>query len=167
MSDSLQLRKATEADIKTLFYWVNDKTVRENSLDSHTISFDEHTAWFNQVMADPNKIQYILVMNGEPIGQIRLSVNKNEAEVGYSISKSARGRGYGKEIIRLIINQVKTDYPHITKLIAKVKPSNVASYYCFYKNGFEEIYQQLEYDLRKNKMFELDESTKIPPGGTG
>lgn len=156
MNDSLLLRKATEADIEILFCWANDKTVRENSFDSHTISFDEHTAWFNQMMSDPKKVQYIMVMNGEPIGQIRLSISKDEAEISYSISKSARGCGYGREIIRLAIKQVKTDYPHIVKLIGKVKPSNAASYYCFSKNGFEETYRQLEFDLTKSGNVELE-----------
>lgn len=158
MNNSLRLRKATETDIETLFCWANDKTARENAFDSHTISFDEHTAWFNRMMADPNEIQYMLVMNDESIGQIRLSIKKNEAEVDYSISKSVRGCGYGKEIIRLVIKQVKIDYPYIEKLIARVKPSNVASYYCFYKNGFEETYQQLEYDLRKSESTELEQT---------
>lgn len=167
MNDSLLLRKATEADIEILFHWANDKTVRENSFNSHAIGFEEHTVWFNRMMSDPNEVQYILVMNDEPIGQIRLSINKDEAEIGYSISKSVRGCGYGKEIIRLVIKQVKTDYPYVLKLIAKVKPSNVASYYCFYKNGFEEIYQQLEYDLSKKVNLELDRPVKIPPRGTG
>ena len=150
MNDSLQLRKATTADIGILFCWANDKIVRENSFDSHTISFDEHTVWFNQMMSDPKKVQYILLMNGEPIGQIRLSISKDEAEISYSISKSVRGCGYGKKIIQLAIGQVKTDYPYVVKLIAKVKPSNAASYYCFSKNGFEETYRQLEYDLSKS-----------------
>ena len=159
MSDSLQLRKATEADIEILFRWANDKAVRENSFDPHTISFDEHIAWFNRMMSDPNKAQYILVMNGEPIGQIQLSINGAEAEAGYSISEAVRGCGYGRELIRLAIKQVKTDYPSVVKLIGKVKPSNVASYYCFLKNGFEETYRQLEYDLSRsgNVEFELSD----------
>lgn len=157
MNDLLRLRKATDADIETLFCWVNDETVRENSFDSHSISFDEHTAWFNRMISDPNEVQYILVMNDEPIGQIRLSINEAEAEVTYSISKSVRGCGYGKEIIRLVIKQVKMDYPYVAKLIAKVKPSNVALYYHFYKNGFEETYRQLEYDLSKSENTEHEQ----------
>lgn len=155
MNDVLLLRKATEADIEILFRWVNDKLVRENSFDSHTISFDEHVAWFNRMASDPNKVQYILVLNDKPIGQIRLSINGDEAEISYSISKSVRGRGYGKEIIRLAIKQVKADYPSVVKLIGKVKPSNAASYCCFLKNGFEETYQQLEYDFSKSGNAEL------------
>lgn len=151
MNDSLRLRKATEGDIEILFSWANDETVRENSFDSRAISFDEHTAWFNRIMSDPNEVQYILTMSSEPIGQIRLSIHEAEAEVDYSISKSVRGCGYGKEIIRLVIKQVKIDYPYVLKLIAKVKPSNAASDYCFYKNGFEETYRQLEYDLSKSE----------------
>lgn len=161
MNDSLRLRKATEADIETLFHWANEKSVRENSFDSHVITFDEHTAWFHRLMSDPNKAQYILLLNDEPIGQIRLHIDGDEAEISYSISKAVRGCGYGKELIRLIIKQVKIDYPYVAKLIAKVKPSNAASYYCFNKNGFEEIYQQLEYDLSKSGNAESENNRLV------
>lgn len=161
MNDSLRLRKATEADIETLFFWANDKTVRENSFNSQTVNFDEHTAWFHQMMSDPSKVQYILIMNGEPIGQIRLSINEKDAEIGYSISKSFRGLGYGKEIIKLIIKQVKDDYPHVAKLIAKVKPSNVASHYCFDQNNFEETYHQFEFDLSKSGTDESENNHPV------
>ena len=41
-------------------------------------------------------------------------------------------------MIRLIKQKVKDEFPYVSKLIAKVKPSNAASIYCFENNQFEE-----------------------------
>lgn len=141
------LRKATEKDVGILYEWVNDKETRQNSFDTHIITYEEHLNWFNKMMGDSEQIQYILMDNNIPCGQIRLSIMEDMAEISYSISAKYRGIGYGKEIIRLIKERVRMDYPKINKLVAKVKPSNVASLCCFEKNGFEKKYLQLEFDL--------------------
>lgn len=83
----------------------------------------------------------------EAIGQIRLTIEDAVAEIDYSISKAARGHGYGRQIIELIKKQVTENYPHVEKLIGKVKPFNDASYKCFTKNGFEEKYRLLEHNM--------------------
>ena len=159
---TLYLRRAQLSDMDLLYSWANEEEVRMNAFNTKKIPYEDHINWFNRMMADPNEVQYILVRDGEPIGQIRLSINGDEAEIGYSIAKSVRGCGYGKEVIRLVIKQVKTDFPYVVKLIGKVKPSNVASYYCFSKNGFEETYRQLEYDLSKGENVEFE---KLCSGG--
>lgn len=153
---SLYLRNALPEDVRLLFKWANDEATRANAFTSRRISYEEHLAWFDNVMNNPNEVQYILMLSGideekeEPIGQIRLSIssgNCKNAEIEYSISKAKRGKGYGKAIISLIKDKVMEEYPFVEKLIAKVKPSNVASFYCFTKNGFVEKFQQLECDI--------------------
>lgn len=149
-SDMLHLRKATQSDRDLLFDWVNDEEVRKNAFHSHRITYEEHITWFNRIMNDPNQVQYILMLNEKPVGQIRLTIEDSAAEIDYSISNAARGCGFGGAIINLVKEQVKKDYPLIRKLTGKVKTSNAASYRCFIKNDFEETYRQLEYVL-KNK----------------
>lgn len=143
----LYLRRAKPSDIDILFEWVNDAEVRTNSFCTAAIRYEEHIAWFTEMMNHPNQVQYILMSDDKPIGQIRLSINDNTAEITYSISKYNRGCGYGGSIIQLVKQQVLEDYPEVTKLIGKVKPTNSASLYCFIKNGFQEKYRQLEFDL--------------------
>lgn len=145
----LYLRKAMLSDVDILFEWVNDNAARQNAFNSHIITYEEHSAWFERLMNNPNQSQYIM-MNGDlPIGQIRLTFSGYEAEIDYSISNSVRGHGYGRMIIGLIIRQVEQDYPFIEKLIGKVKTSNIVSYKCFVKNEFVETYKQLEYELKR------------------
>lgn len=154
MDTALYLRKAQISDINILYDWVNDSEVRKNAFNSKLISYQEHVAWFYRMMADPNQMQYILVLGDDPVGQIRLMVNGDEAEIDYSISKTARGCGYGKDIIRLVKEATIADYPLVKRLVGKVKPTNVVSYRCFEKNGFKEKYQQLEYDFNLQENLE-------------
>lgn len=148
MNDDLYLRNATSSDFSLLYDWVNDGIARENAFNSHIVSLDEHSMWFEKVMKDNNQVQCILMKGDKPIGQIRLCIDGFAAEIDYSISKDERGNGYGTEIIRLIIEKVNNEYPSIKKLIGKVKPSNIASLQCFTKSGFEETYRQFEYTVR-------------------
>ena len=158
---ALYLRKATPADVDILYEWVNDTDVRESAFNSGHIAYEDHLLWFNKMIKDSGEAQYIFMSDDKPIGQIRLSINDTEAEIDYSISKFVRGYGYGKEIIRLLMQKTIEDFPTVKKLIGKVKPSNVASYYCFEKNGFKEKYQQLEFDLTTDKQA----SEQIVSGG--
>ncbi len=145
---SIYLRKATMSDADILYEWVNDKTVRQNAFDTHTISYEEHTAWFGRMMSDPEEMQYILMHGDIPIGQARITINDNTAEIDYSISPQERGNGYGMIIIEMLKKQVEEDFPNICKLIGKVKPSNEASCSCFLRNSFDEKYKLFEYVIR-------------------
>ncbi len=144
-NDMFYLRKVTPTDIDILFEWVNEKEVRQNAFDTHVITYEEHMAWFNRMINDTNQMQYILMLSDKPVGQVRLTIKGTEAEIDYSISKSVRGCGYGGQVICLIKEKLKEDYPFIQKLIGRVKSENIASYRCFIKNEFEETYKQLEY----------------------
>lgn len=149
IDEKLYLRKATEDDIAILYKWVNDKDTRQNAFDTHIITYGEHAAWYKKMMEDPEQIQYILMREEKPVGQVRLTIENQEADIDYSIFNTERGRGYGKIIIRLIAEKVLEDFPMVKKLIGRVKPSNTASYRCFIENGFEEVYRQLELEIKK------------------
>lgn len=149
----LYLRKATEKDVDILFKWANDEVVRKNSFCTEKIKYEDHLAWFDKLLKDSNRMQFILEQNDEGqinlIGQIRISLEEdgNQAEIGYSVDSSYRGMGYGKQMLRMAAAELQRDYPDINRLIAKVKPNNVASYKAFIDTGFEEVFQQLELKL--------------------
>lgn len=131
------LRKAIQEDIDLLYRWANDPVVRENSFNVEPIPYETHRNWFNRIMKDENTAQFIMMDEETPVGQIRLSIDEDTAEIGYSIDPGFRGRGYGRTIIQLINEKVKTEYPGIKKLVAKVKPANIASKDIFEKEGYE------------------------------
>lgn len=151
----LHLRKATKDDVELIFNWANDEVVRKNSFSTEKIEYEEHVKWFENLLQDENRVQLILERalgdKIESIGQIRLNMDNENclAEVGYSIASEFRGMGYGKQMLCLAGRYIEDEYPHIKKLIARVKPNNVASIKAFENVGFKNIYSELECDVDK------------------
>lgn len=143
MSDSdreniIFLRHADPQDMELLYRWVNDPETRRNSFTQHEISREEHEEWFAGMMRDPNRIQYILMDGDVSVGQIRIDIMDEVAQISYSIAPNERGKGFGQRIIGLAKNEIKKEYPFVRTLEAAVKPQNAASISCFESNGFIE-----------------------------
>ncbi len=143
------LRKATTDDMDILYQWANDTETRRNSFNQHVISREEHEAWFAGMMSDPNRIQYILTDGDISVGQLRIDISKDVAEISYSIAPNERGKGYGHRIIDRAKQEIESEYPFIKILKASVKPNNIASISCFENNGFAENHRTYVYDCHQ------------------
>ena len=131
------LREATMQDMDLIYKWANDPVVRINSFNSDPIQYDTHVKWYNRVMSDESVLQYILMDDDTPIGQIRLNIDGSEAEIGYSIASDYRGKGYGHIVLQLVAKEMKANHPDIGCLVAKVKPENIVSSKLFEHEGYE------------------------------
>lgn len=150
------LRKAEETDIDLIYTWANDLTVRSNSFHTHMIPYEEHMEWFARVMASDSADLYILVVDEKPVGQIRLDIVGDEAEISYSIAPDARGRGYGKTILEKIYDKVKCEYPGINRLKARVKQSNAISKRVFESEGYAMKYVCYERSVSRGGKLKTD-----------
>lgn len=147
--EAAYLRAATEEDMDLLFEWANEASVRANSFSTSRISYEEHRAWYKNMMSREDCRQYIYMCDGQAVGQIRVSVSGAEAEVGYSVCAGMRGMGHGKNMLRLLYKQMECDYPQVQKLTAKVKPGNTASAKAFSDTGYIKKYEAYELDLKR------------------
>lgn len=138
------LRKATINDLDLLFEWVNDSAVRDNSFSTAKITYEEHQKWYQALLADDFCHQYIYLYDEEAVGQIRVTIVGETGEIGYSIRADKRNMGHGKQMLRLLFEQMKTDYPNVKKLVANVKPENIASQKVFTDLGYIETCRQFE-----------------------
>ena len=136
----ISLREATIEDVDILFEWANDPVVRKNSFNTKPIPYEDHRKWFDKVLSDDSVIQFIMMEEETPVGQIRLNVNGDEAEIGYSIAAAYRGHGYGHMILKLVLEKIESSHTGIKKLIAKVKPDNSASKRLFESEGYKMKY---------------------------
>ena len=136
----LYLRRADYSDIDLLYLWANDPLVRKNSFQSDFIPLDAHIKWFNNMMIDNSILQFIMMNDSIPVGQVRLNLNGEDAYIGYSIAKEYRGKGYGREIIQLITKTVSLQHPEIKRLIAWIKPDNKASLCLFETEDYHHLY---------------------------
>lgn len=159
MSVTYHLRKAEDKDIQLLFDWANDSLTRQNSFHSEPISWDEHEAWFLETIQNPKCQIYLYCNEDRPIGQVRIAISNEgyEAQVSYSIARAYRGLGHGKKMLSLLAERVKTDFPDVQKLVAEVKPENIASQRCFLDIGYKERYRMYEYELNVRQALQVSE----------
>lgn len=141
---STYLRRATKEDCDLLFEWVNDTEVRKSAFSTNKISYEEHQKWFFNLLKDDNRVQYIYIYNDEAVGQIRIDIDADIAEIDYSICASKRGMGHGKNMLQLLYNQIRVDFPNVKRLMGKVKSENIASQRTFLDVGYEEKYKAFE-----------------------
>ena len=118
----IYLRKAEATDVDLLFEWANDPDVRKNSFHSEMIDYSTHIKWFEKILASNDVLQFILMDENTAVGQIRIIIIEDEAEISYSIGLKFRGKGYGKIIVKELETMVETSYPRIKTLVARVKP---------------------------------------------
>ena len=133
--DELKLRRAEKNDSRFLFALRNDEKVRKNSFHTEKISYEQHETWFERKLSEPQTKIFILEKEMQPMGQIRVEIAENAAEISYALCREFRGKGYAKwmlaELERLAVEKNWCD-----KLIAEVKRENTAS---------KKIFRYLEY----------------------
>jgi RimJ/RimL family protein N-acetyltransferase len=59
-------------------------------------------------------------------------------EIGYGLSESYRGRGYGTEAV-IALTRLLVGRPEVTKVFARTAPDNVASWKVLEKAGFRRV----------------------------
>lgn len=138
------LRRATKEDRDLLFQWANDSLVRKNSFSTAKISYEEHVKWFAKILKRDDCIQYIYMDDDCPVGQVRITLKADTAEIGYSICAEKRRLGYGQDLLHLISERVWEEFPNVKKIIGEVKPENTASQKAFLDAGYRETYRVFE-----------------------
>lgn len=144
------LRSAAAADVDLLFQWANEPEVRSHSFSTAAITYEEHCQWFQRLLQDASRRQYIYMAGDIPVGQIRVQMQGERAEIGYSIDKAWRGRGYGKKMLLLLEQKLLSEQPEIRILTAKVKAGNVPSEHVFLKAGYRPQYTMYEWRREKH-----------------
>jgi UDP-2,4-diacetamido-2,4,6-trideoxy-beta-L-altropyranose hydrolase len=133
---TLRLRSVEAGDARLLFDWVNDPQVRTMSFASESIAWDEHRAWFEARLTDPNHRMFIATA-GADIGLVRFALDKNEAVISLSIAREHRGRKLSVRLVRMASARLfcTTD---LRLIHAYIKPENEASRRAFSQAGFSE-----------------------------
>ena len=147
---NIYLRKVEYSDLDLLFNWANDHVVRENSFNSAPIPYEEHIIWFKRMMEDSSILQFIMMNENNPVGQIRLNIEEDSAEISYSIAFEHRGKGYGQKILQLVQELIRKNRPDIKRLIAKVKPENIASNTLFEREKYTMKYFCYELEINSS-----------------
>ena len=135
----MKLRSATMEDAELILGWRNDDSTRASSFSGDVIALKEHIKWLSEKLSDENCIFYIALDGAVPVGSIRLDLAGNIGEISYMIAPAERGKGYGREILRVLEENLPKG---VDCLVGIVKMDNEASRRCFKYNGFSEFFAE-------------------------
>lgn len=145
MFTNCYLKPATMEDVDLIFEWANDEEERRNSFNPEKIKYKDHCSWYKRKMEGNDTFIYVYYMDETPVGQVRIEIEEDKALISYFISKDYRGKGHGKNILKLLKEKVKEVHPTIKSLVAQVKTDNTASQRVFKGLGF---YESMYYELK-------------------
>lgn len=134
----ISLRRATSDDLEFLFQLRNEPSVRESSFDTEEITLETHSRWCIQKLNDPNTHFFVMLANGEKVGQTRVNIEGNYGVISVATAKEYRGRGYGCAAIQDTCRLVFSEDPRIEEMFAYIKLDNATSLKVFRKAGFSE-----------------------------
>jgi len=101
---ALQLRPATPHDADRLLAWRNRPEIVALGTLLRTVDPAEHAAWFAETLASDRRLLLLVLVDGEPAGQVRFDVLTDAAGAACSVSiyllEQFTGRSLGPEALR-------------------------------------------------------------------
>lgn len=125
--------------------WIDDfRTLRTLSQPPLPLTFEQEGRWFEQAQATERHVPFTIYERASwrPIGNTDLreiSFRNRNAEFGIMIAEAdARGRGYGTEATRLMLDYAFTALG-LNNVLLRVVEFNLAGQRAYQKAGFREI----------------------------
>ena len=132
------LRPAVPADRLALWRWRNDPETRRASFNQAEIPLEDHTRWFEESLARPDRRIYVVQAAGVDAGSVRLDLSGDEATANINLDPEWRGRGIGARALRALCREAFESLG-LARLTARVKADNSASRVAFERAGFQVI----------------------------
>lgn len=134
INPQIHIREINEKDKELTFEWANDILTRESSFNSHSISFEEHSQWFNNKLKEKAKY-YILEVTNNPAAIVRFDIDDAKIIVGITVAPIYRGKGLAPVFLRTACKRF-TEETGLDVIYAYIKKTNIASKKSFTKAGF-------------------------------
>ena len=139
MTNEVTIRPITYDDTENVVRWRNSEYVNSRFIDRRLFTKESHEAWLKNYVETGKVAQFIILLNGEPVGSVYLrdiDLDKKEAEYGIFIGEeSARGKGVGTESAKLILKYA-FDELKLEKLFLRVFKNNPGAVRSYEKAGF-------------------------------
>jgi RimJ/RimL family protein N-acetyltransferase len=133
----LTFRRAAQTDCDQLLEWRNAADTRAASRNTDVVGTEEHNAWLERVLADPDRHLLIVELDGESAGQIRFDRvgGSHRYEISVSLGPEWRGRGLGTRALRGACGWL-WKHTNAVGVEAEVRQENKASSAAFLSAGF-------------------------------
>lgn len=143
----LSLRQALVSDAETVFKWRNDPSIVSKGFLQRTVSWDEHVAWFDEVIRSDTRLMYIIELKECPVGQVRFDRESGTAaEISIYVAPSLEGQGFGVAGMLKGCCEVFSHWD-IDHIVARVRQDNEVAKRAFVKAGFRVKPETEQYDV--------------------
>jgi RimJ/RimL family protein N-acetyltransferase len=142
---TLALRAAEASDCRLFYDFVNrPDSLANKRVTRQPIPWEEHKAWFAARLADAGCLMWVIVMDGDPIGQVRLTSGPEGWEIDIYVAEQQRREGVAQTAIARAVELLHGNHAH-AKVIARVLPQNQASCRLFECAGFRRARQDVDH----------------------
>lgn len=135
---NIVLKKIEKDDLELLRKWRMQENVTKYMLTDPTITLKSQVEWFNKILKDDSRQDYVIVVNGVRVGYYGITNIDKElksCEVGFYIGEEAyRGKGVFKSVQQKIENIIFNDLKLDTIIINVIEYNPILQNYL--KNGY-------------------------------
>lgn len=124
-----------------------DKII-DTSMKTFDDSYEDSKSLLENCFESETREQYLAVLNDEVIGLVSINQQRDEASIfGFGIVPEYRSKGYGKELLHLIIDRLWQT--GITEIMIDVNSENAHALELYKKSGF---YIEVAFDYYRIKV---------------
>jgi RimJ/RimL family protein N-acetyltransferase len=143
-------------DAELLRGWRNDPETRRRSFTKTSVSVAEHRAWLRTRLASSRAAIWIFSDGSVPVGQVRVDVDGDVAEVSIVVAPERRGRGYGKAMLSEAMQMLRKEFSADLRARALVLDDHEASLRTFKACGFRVVGPAARDDGQRATLLELE-----------
>ena len=132
----IEIKQADKDDSKYIFEWRNNKKIRDISINTDPISWEDHERWFDAVLTDKNHELIIGMSENKPVGVVRFDIDNDMAEVSIYLVPGMGFAGQGRNLLLSAERWLKVNRPEIKRIHAIVLADNDASKNLFLASSY-------------------------------
>lgn len=132
----IEIKQAGKDDSINIYEWRNNKKIRNASINSGLISWEEHQRWFDAILTDKNRDLIIGTIKSKPVGIVRFDIENDAAEVSIYLVPEGGFAGQGRNLLMSAERWLNANRPEIKCIHASVLAENVASKNLFLASSY-------------------------------
>jgi UDP-2,4-diacetamido-2,4,6-trideoxy-beta-L-altropyranose hydrolase len=136
--NSIEIKQAGKDDSINIYEWRNNKKIRDVSINSGPISWEDHQRWFDGVLTDKNRELIIGTTENQPVGVVRFDIENDVAEVSIYLVPEGGFAGQGRNLLMSAERWLNANRPEIKRIHASVLAENDASKNLFLASNYHE-----------------------------
>ena len=160
-----RVRKIKFTDKADVLKWRNNRNTRKNSLNTNTVTLEEHSIWFKKIMDGSGYISFMLEVNDVKAGFVSYQKkSNNEFYTSINLNPDYRGKNLGSKFLNLTSKKLIMN-GFIGTFNAKIKHGNLSSEKTFNNAGYEKNkaykkYILYTYNVQKRNLVKMKSKEK-------